>query len=83
MQERLKEAIRISKNLKHLPKVLPYWWYTYQDKESIFLTEVSIILFGNLEHYAVQSQTKTSPLFLIIKDFILSDISFLYSHRPM
>ncbi|KAF7411738.1 hypothetical protein HZH66_000634 [Vespula vulgaris] len=42
VQERLKEAIRISKNLKHLPKVLPYWWYTYQDKESIFLTEADV-----------------------------------------
>lgn len=64
VQGRVKEAVRISNNLKHSPKVLSYWWYVYQDDTNTFLTEVSINLFRNLEYYTNQTQPhiETNPL---------------------
>uniref|UniRef100_P49370 Hyaluronidase A n=1 Tax=Vespula vulgaris TaxID=7454 RepID=HUGAA_VESVU len=42
VQGRVKEAVRISNNLKHSPKVLSYWWYVYQDETNTFLTETDV-----------------------------------------
>ncbi|XP_046814697.1 hyaluronidase A [Vespa crabro] len=38
----VKEAVRISKKFEHLPKVLSYWWYAYEDKMDTFLTETDV-----------------------------------------
>ncbi|XP_047355440.1 hyaluronidase B [Vespa velutina] len=42
VQGRVKEAVRISNNLKHSPKVFSYWWYVYQDETNTFLTETDV-----------------------------------------
>ncbi|XP_014603296.1 PREDICTED: hyaluronidase [Polistes canadensis] len=42
VQGRIKEAVRISNNLEHSPSVLAYWWYVYQDKMDIYLSETDV-----------------------------------------
>ncbi|KAI4490265.1 hypothetical protein M0802_010793 [Mischocyttarus mexicanus] len=42
VQGRVEEAVRISNNLEHLPSVLTYWWYAYQDKVDLFLSETDV-----------------------------------------
>lgn len=39
---RVKEAARISRNLKHKPRVLPYWWYKYTDQMDVYLSQKDV-----------------------------------------
>lgn len=38
---RVKEALRIAKQMAARKKVLPYYWYKYQDQRDTYLSKVS------------------------------------------
>lgn len=62
VQGRVKEAVRISNNLKHSPKVLSYWWYVYQDETNTYLTEVGVISKCRILCYPKPNENKYSVL---------------------
>nr|ACD61711.1 hyaluronidase [Orancistrocerus drewseni] len=39
---RVKEAVRIMRNTKHKPRVIPYWWYKYTDQTNVYLSQKDV-----------------------------------------
>lgn len=39
---RVREALRIAKQMAIKKRVLPYYWYKYQDKRDMYLSKVSL-----------------------------------------